>query len=142
MTTTTQTVKVYTPVKRVPTMVGKAPNGQKLPFGPFTLHQIAAATATAALTGIGVLMLPVNPAVTGLGGAAATAAAIFALGLVPYTGVRLTSRAMWISRLILARGPVRAGGQAPGPPARTGTNGVFIHESRALVLAQRTGQRR
>src|SRR5689334_21857731 len=105
-----QVIKVFTPVKRVPTMIGKAQNGQKLPFGPYTLPQVAATAVLLTITSVGAMTLPANPAVTFIGGVFVTVLVVFALGLVPYTGVRLSSRVWWVGRLLVSRKPVSASG--------------------------------
>lgn len=131
----TQVIKVFTPIKRVPTMIGKAQNGQKLPFGPYTLPQVAGAVVMMVITSVCAMTFPVNPAVTFLVGLVVTIAAVFALGLVPYTGVRMTSRAMWIGRLIVYRKPVSASGIPV--TAESARQTMFIEESVVLVLPDR-----
>ncbi|MGV9411245.1 hypothetical protein ACWDOP_15115 [Nocardia sp. NPDC003693] len=127
-----QVIKVFTPVKRVPTVIGKAQNGQRLPFGPYTLPQVATATTLLLITSVCALNSPLNPAVSFVGGVLVTALAVFALGLVPYTGVRLTSRALWICRLVLTRKPVSASGM----PVDTESvrNTLFVAESIVVLL--------
>lgn len=106
----TQVVKVFTPIKRVPTMIGKAQNGQKLPFGPYTLPQMGGAAVLILITSACTMSLPTNPAMTFAAGAVVTVLAMVALRWVPYTGVRMTSRVLWIARLIVQRKPVYASG--------------------------------
>ncbi|MFC3963094.1 hypothetical protein [Nocardia jiangsuensis] len=125
-------VKVFTPIKRVPTVIGKSQNGQKLPFGPYTLPQVAAGMAGLLLTGIGTMTLPANPAVTFGIGTAVTVLIVFAGGLVPYTGVRLSSRIWWIGRLLVLRRPVSASGMPIGSDSAEQT--TFIEESVVLLL--------
>ncbi|MBL1079749.1 hypothetical protein JK358_35645 [Nocardia sp. 2] len=127
-----EVIKVFTPIKRVPVMVGKAQNGQKLPFGPYTLPQIGAGTVLLLLSCLGALNLPANPAVTFLGGLAITVTTVLGLGLIPYTGVRLTSRILWLARLLINHKPVAASGiPVTAESARTT---VIIEESVVLVL--------
>ncbi|MEU6190921.1 hypothetical protein [Nocardia sp. NPDC047038] len=126
---------MFTPIKRVPTMIGKAQNGQKLPFGPYTLPQIAAGVGTLSVTSVCAMTFPLNPAVTFITGLALTILAVFALGLVPYTGVRMISRAFWLGRLIVYRKPVSASGMPiTGDSAR---HTVFVEESVVLLLPDR-----
>jgi hypothetical protein len=134
----TQVIKVFTPIKRVPTMIGKAQNGQKLPFGPYTLPQVAGAVVLMVITSVCAMTFPVNPAVTFLVGLVATIAVVFALGLVPYTGVRMTSRALWIGRLIVYRKPVSASGMPI--TAESARQTMFIEESVVLVLPDRPAE--
>ncbi|MEU6584461.1 hypothetical protein [Nocardia sp. NPDC046763] len=126
------TIKVFTPVKRVPTMIGKAQNGQKLPFGPYTLPQVAVAAVLLVVTSIGCMSLPANPAIIFIAGLVITVVTVFAIGLIPYTGVRLTSRVVWVGRLILSREPVSASGM-PVDAASAG-NTLFIEESVVVIL--------
>ncbi len=131
----TQVIKVFTPIKRVPTMIGKAQNGQKLPFGPYTLPQVAGAVVLMVITSVCAMAFPVNPAVTFVVGLVLTIAVVFAVGLVPYTGVRMTSRAMWVGRLIVFRKPVSASGMPVDADSARHT--MFIEESVVLVLPDR-----
>ncbi|WP_280423083.1 hypothetical protein [Nocardia carnea] len=129
---TTQVIKVFTPVKRVPTMIGKAQNGQKLPFGPYTLPQVSGVAIGLILTGAGAMTLPANPAITFLAGLALTAVLGFALGLVPYTGVRLFSRVVWFARLIFYPKPVLASGMPVTPESARIT--MFVEETVVAIL--------
>lgn len=133
--TQTHVVKVFTPVKRVPTVIGKAQNGQKLPFGPYTLPQVAGLAAGLLLTSVCALTLPVNPAITFLIGVVFTVVIAFLLGLIPYTGVRLTSRVWWLGRLILDPKPVSASGMPVTPESSRLT--MFIEETVVLILPDR-----
>ncbi|MER7450661.1 hypothetical protein ABTW96_10285 [Nocardia beijingensis] len=135
---TTQVIKVFTPVKRVPTMIGKAQNGQKLPFGPYTLPQVAAGVAMMSVSSVFAMTLPINPAVTFITGLALTILAVFVLGLVPYTGVRITSRALWLGRLIVYRKPVSASGMPITNDSSRNT--VFVDESVVLLLPDRSDE--
>lgn len=108
--TQAQVIKVFTPVKRVPTVIGKAQNGQKLPFGPYTLPQVAGVALGLLITSFLAMTLPANPAVTFLIGLAFTVVIGFGLGLIPYTGVRLSSRVVWVGRLVLSRNRCRCPG--------------------------------
>ncbi|WP_327100890.1 hypothetical protein OIE68_20075 [Nocardia vinacea] len=128
----TQVIKVFTPIKRVPTMIGKAQNGQKLPFGPYTLPQVAGGVVLMLVTSVCAMTFPVNPAVVFVAGLVGTVAAVFGLGLVPYTGVRMISRAMWVGRLILFRKPVSASGMPID--ANSPRHAMFIEESVVVIL--------
>ncbi|GAA5104516.1 hypothetical protein [Nocardia iowensis] len=128
----TQVVKVFTPIKRVPTVIGKAQNGQRLPFGPYTLPQVVGGMVLLLLTSTCALTFPFNPAITFGVGVLLTVATVFGLGLIPYTGVRLTSRVLWIGRLILIRRPVSASGIAV--ISESGRNTMYIDESTVLFV--------
>lgn len=128
----TQVIKVFTPVKRVPTMIGKAQNGQKLPFGPYTLPQVAGVAVGLIVTGAAAMTLPMNPAVTFLAGLALTVVIGFGLGLIPYTGVRLLSRVLWFGRLIFSPKPVLASGMPVTPESARIT--MFVEETVVAIL--------
>lgn len=132
----TDAVKVFTPIKRVPTMIGKAPNGQRIPFGPYTLPQVAGGSAVMLAASVGALSLPVNPALTFLLGMAAAGLTVFGLGLVPYTGVRLLSRVLWITRLLVLRKPTFASGVPAVEDSAEKT--VFVTDSVVVLLPDRT----
>ncbi|MEV6280195.1 hypothetical protein [Nocardia sp. NPDC051832] len=125
-------VKVYTPIKRVPTMIGKAHNGQKLPFGPYTLPQAATAAVLLLLTAAGAMVLPANPAVSFGFGLGLTVLVVFAVGLVPYTGVRVLSRAVWLTRLVVLRKPVSASGMPVTSDSARAT--LWIEATEVLIL--------
>ncbi|WP_433733124.1 hypothetical protein ACQP0C_12755 [Nocardia sp. CA-129566] len=130
-----QVVKVFTPIKRVPTMIGKAQNGQKLPFGPYTLPQMVGAGVLMVITSVLAMTLPANPAISFVVGLVITVVTVVALGLVPYTGVRLTSRILWIGRLIVIRRPVSASGMPVGE--ESGRHTLFVEESVVILLPDR-----
>lgn len=128
----TDVIKVFTPVKRVPTMIGKAPNGRKLPFGPYTLPQVAAGTVILLITAVCAMTTPVNPAAVAVAGVAVAVLCVFALGLVPYTGVRLSSRVLWLARLIVLRKPVSASGMPVAADVERDV--AFVEETVVIVL--------
>lgn len=132
--TQTQVVKVFTPIKRVPMVIGKAQNGQKLPFGPYTLPQVAGVAVALLITSVAAMTLPANPAITFLVGLAFTVVIGFGLGLIPYTGVRLSSRVLWIGRLILDPRPVSASGMPVTPESGRLTS--FIEETVVVILPE------
>ncbi|MEV0297665.1 hypothetical protein [Nocardia sp. NPDC050710] len=128
----TQVIKVFTPIKRVPTMIGKAQNGQKLPFGPYTLPQVAGGAGGLLVVSLCAMTFPVNPAVTFIVGLALTILVVFLLGLVPYTGVRIISRALWLGRIIFFRKPVSASGMPITADSVRDT--YFVEETTVLLL--------
>ncbi|WP_067573137.1 hypothetical protein [Nocardia acidivorans] len=130
----TSVIKVFTPIKRVPTVIGKAQNGQKLPFGPYTLPQIAAAAGLLAITAVCSMSFPINPAGTFVAGLVVTVVSVFALGLIPYTGVRLTSRVLWVGRLLVHRKPVSASGMPID--AESARHTLFIEESVVVIFPE------
>lgn len=128
----TQLIKVYTPIKRVPTMIGKAQNGQKLPFGPYTLPQVAGGIVVVLVTSVLAMILPVNPAVVFVAGLILTIVAVFGLGLLPYSGVRVISRALWFARLVFVRAPVSASGFPVTSESARHT--MFIEETVVVIF--------
>ncbi|SUA72777.1 Uncharacterised protein [Nocardia otitidiscaviarum] len=130
-------IRVFTPIKRVPTVIGKAQNGQKIPFGPYTLPQVAAGVALMLVTSIAAMSIPGNPAVVFILGLVLTVIVVFALGLVPDTGVRLTSRVLWFGRLILIRKPVSASGMPVSPDSARYS--VYIEDSVVVILPDLDG---
>ncbi|WP_327148027.1 hypothetical protein [Nocardia sp. NBC_01329] len=134
--TQAQVIKVFTPVKRVPTVIGKAQNGQKLPFGPYTLPQVAGVALGLLITSFLAMTLPANPAVTFLIGLAFTVVIGFGLGLIPYTGVRLSSRVVWVGRLVLSPKPVSVSGMPVTPESGRMTS--FIEETVVVVLPEQS----
>lgn len=131
-----EVIKVFTPIKRVPIMIGKAQNGQKLPFGPYTLPQVGCGTILLLITAVCAMTLPLNPAVTFLIGCVASVIAVFAIGLVPYTGVRLGSRAIWLGRLLIRSKPTSA--SAVPITADSNRSMVTIEETIVLLLPNST----
>ncbi|MBF6132069.1 hypothetical protein IU501_03525 [Nocardia otitidiscaviarum] len=132
-----EVIRVFTPIKRVPTVIGKAQNGQKIPFGPYTLPQVAAGVALMLVTSIAAMSIPGNPAVVFILGLVLTVIVVFALGLVPDTGVRLTSRVLWFGRLILIRKPVSASGMPVSPDSARYS--VYIEDSVVVILPDLDG---
>ncbi|MFB8281085.1 hypothetical protein [Nocardia colli] len=134
----TSTVRVYTPIKRLPLVVGKLPNGERIPFGPYTVPQLVAGILLGTLTWAATMTLPGNPAVTAVLGAMATIAGVVLMRAIPYTGVRLTSRMLWIGRLIVVRQPVSASGMPFGAESVRYT--LYIEETVAPILTERAGE--
>ncbi|MEV0032791.1 hypothetical protein [Nocardia sp. NPDC050793] len=129
----TEVIKVFTPIKRVPTLIGKAQNGQRLPFGPYTLPQIAGGVVIMVISSVCAMSFPINPAITFVTGLIVTGFSVFVLGLVPYTGVRLLSRALWMGRLLVIRKPVSASGM----PADADGPTLFVDETVVIMLSDR-----
>ncbi|MGW4843059.1 hypothetical protein [Nocardia brasiliensis] len=128
------TVRVYTPIKRLPLVVGKMPNGERIPFGPYTVPQLLAGIGMGVLTWIATMALPGNPAITAVFGAMLTIAAVVMLRAIPYTGVRLTSRMLWVGRLIVDRRPVSASGMPLS--AESVRHTLYIEETVAPILTE------
>jgi hypothetical protein len=117
-------VVVYTLARKFPRMIGKFPNGQPIPFGPFTFHQIGVL--------IGGLVL-VFVALQGFGAPKLVTAVIAAFVIVPgmvaarrigFSMARIDSRVLWLARPWVRRSPMSTGAR-PDPasvaaPIRTG----------------------
>ncbi len=130
-----QVIKVFTPIKRVPTMIGKAQNGQKLPFGPYTLPQVASGIVLLLIASVLAMSLPMNPAITFGVGLLLTILVVFGVGLVPYNGVRMTSRIFWVLRLVFVRKAATAAGMPVTDESARDT--VFVEESVVVLLPDR-----
>ncbi|WP_338760452.1 hypothetical protein V7968_31825 [Nocardia vulneris] len=128
------TVRVYTPIKRLPLVVGKMPNGERIPFGPYTVPQLLAGIGLGVLTWTATMTLPGNPAITAVFGAMLTITAVVMLRAIPYTGVRLTSRMLWVGRLIVDRRPVSASGMPFS--AESVRHTLYIEETVAPILTE------
>nr|WP_083905814.1 hypothetical protein [Nocardia transvalensis] len=113
-------------------MIGKAQNGQKLPFGPYTLPQVVGGVVLMLITSVLAMSLPSNPAITFIVGLILTIVVVFTIGLVPYTGVRATSRMLWLGRILVVRKPVSASG-IPVTAESAGQT-LFIEESVVVIL--------
>ncbi|MGX1778203.1 hypothetical protein ACWIGW_39280 [Nocardia brasiliensis] len=134
----TSPVRVYTPIKRIPIVMGKLPNGERIPLGPYTVPQLVAGIVLAVLTWIATMTLPGNPAVPGVTGAVLTILAVVMLRALPYTGVRLTSRMLWIGRILVDRRPVSASGMPVD--AESVRHTLYIEETVAPILDEWPGE--
>lgn len=130
-----EVVKVFTPIRRVPIMIGKSHNGQKLPFGPYTLLQVGGGCVVLSVTAIGVLTIPANPAITFVVGVVLTVVTMLGLGLIRYTGIRVVSRALWVGRILFLRKPVSASGIPVADDS--GGGALFVEESLVLMLPEK-----
>jgi hypothetical protein len=93
---------------------------------------VIAAIVLILITSVLAMSLPANPAITFITGLVLTIAVVFAVGLVPYTGVRMTSRMLWIARLIAIRTPAAASGM---PVTRdSARDAVFVAESVVVIF--------
>ncbi|WP_433574709.1 hypothetical protein [Nocardia brasiliensis] len=129
---------MYTPIKRIPIVIGKLPNGERIPLGPYTVPQLVAGVALAVITWIATMTLPGNPAVPGITGAVLTILTVIMLRALPYTGVRLTSRMRWIGRLLADRRPVGASGMPVDAESVRHTH--YVAGTVAPILDQWSGE--
>lgn len=119
-------VVVYTMARKFPRLIGKFPNGQTIPFGPFTFKQIGVLIGGLALT---------FTAIQALGAPKLPTAVIAAFLIVPgmaatrrlgFSMARSTSRLLWVTRPWIRRSPIATGiiAAAPTtPPSATTTGG-------------------
>lgn len=121
--TPTTYVVVYTLARKFPKLIGKFPNGQDIPFGPYTRIQcgvivIAATTVFLIYKLFDPPMLP-----TLLLSVAATIVAVIASGRIGFSMARTSSRLIWLIRPTLHRAPLSTGGRSTHrriAPATTG----------------------
>jgi hypothetical protein len=123
--TPTTYVVVYTLARKFPKMIGKFPNGQDIPFGPYTRIQcgVIVAAATTVLIVFRLFHPPMLP--TLLIAAAATIVAVIASGRIGFSMARTSSRLIWLIRPRLYRAPLSTGrGRAHkrDAPAETAKN--------------------
>lgn len=123
-------VVVYTLARKFPKLVGKFPNGQSIPFGPFSYAQIGVIGASA----IGILVIfelfhPPILATLFVGFAIAIPSVIMARR-IGFSMARTTSRLIWLVRPLLYRAPLSTGGR-PATTRRPTTTG---HDAHALDL--------
>lgn len=99
-------IRVYTLAMRFPRMIGKGFNGERLPGGPYTLHQFVGGGLIFGLAGISAYYIPIiNPLVNLLVGAGLTLVIGSALAHVPIDGIRLRTRLLWILGLCISTAP-------------------------------------
>lgn len=116
-------VVVYTLARKFPKLIGKFPNGQDIPFGPYTRIQcgvivIAATTVFLIYKLFDAPMLP-----TLLLSVAVTIVAVIASGRIGFSMARTSSRLIWLIRPTLYRAPLSTGGRPThhrSTPATTG----------------------
>lgn len=123
-------VVVYTLARKFPKLIGKFPNGQPIPFGPFTYVQIGVIVGCATvILGVFELFHPPILATLFVGLAIAIPTVIMARR-IGFSMARTTSRLIWLIRPLLYRGPLSTGGRAPATqrPATTG------HDAHVLDL--------
>jgi len=116
-------VVIYTLARKFPKMIGKFPNGQDIPFGPFTRIQcgVIVAAATAVLMVFKLFHPPMLS--TLLIAATATIVAVIISGRIGFSMARTSSRLIWLLRPRLYRAPLSTGGRRTrkrATPAATG----------------------
>ncbi|GAB4903929.1 MULTISPECIES: hypothetical protein [Mycobacterium] len=102
-------VVVYTLARKFPKMIGKFPNGQDIPFGPFTRIQcgVIVTAATTVLIVFKAFHPPMLP--TLFIAAAATILGVIASRRIGFSMARTSSRLIWLIRPRLYRAPLSTG---------------------------------
>lgn len=116
-------VTIYTLARKFPKLIGKFPNGQSIPFGPFTRIQCGVLVAAAGIVLLVFKLLdpPVLP--TLFLGAAITIPSVILARRIGFSMARTSSRLIWLVRPRLYRTPLSTGGRPPHKhqqPAATG----------------------
>jgi len=125
-------VVVYTAARKFPRLIGKFPNGQPIPWGPFTFVQIGVLIGglLAAFAALQVLNTP--KLATALVAAFLIVPAMAGTRRIGFSMARTSSRLLWISRPWIHRAPTPTGGPrlpspaaVPIPTATGGTRHIF-----------------
>jgi hypothetical protein len=110
-------VVVYTVARKFPRLIGKFPNGQPIPWGPFTFVQIGVLIGglLAAFAAMQLLNTPKLP--TALVSAFLIVPAMAATRRIGFSMARTSSRLIWTSRPWIHRTPTPTGpGRPPSHP--------------------------
>ncbi|KRQ20595.1 MULTISPECIES: hypothetical protein [Mycobacteroides] len=120
-------VIVYTLARKFPKLIGKFPNGQPIPFGPFTRIQCAVLVAAAAV--ILLVYEIAHPPILGtlFFGAAITIPTVIMARRIGFAMARPTSRLLWFIRPRLRRAPLSTGGRPPQRHPRPTATGTTDH---------------
>lgn len=118
-------VVVYTMARKFPRLIGKFPNGQTIPFGPFTFVQIGVLIGGLALTFAAIQIFSAPKLPTAVIAAFVIVPAMAATRRVGFSMARTSSRMLWVTRPWLRRSPISTGiahpAAAPSPVIGTGT---------------------
>ncbi len=115
-------VVVYTMARKFPRLIGKFPNGQTIPFGPFTFVQIGVLIGGMVLTFVAIQAFGAPKLATAVIAAFLIVPAMAATRRLGFSMARTTSRLLWVTRPWRRRTPVPTGATAPAaPPSTTAT---------------------
>ncbi|MFN8073594.1 MAG: hypothetical protein U0R66_17555 [Mycobacterium sp.] len=116
-------VVVYTMARKFPRLIGKFPNGQTIPFGPFTFVQIGVLIGGLMLTFITIQVLGAPKLPTAAIAAFLIVPAMAATRRLGFSMARTTSRLLWVTRPWIRRSPLPTGinSTAPAPTRSTAT---------------------
>ena len=119
-------VVVYTMARKFPRLIGKFPNGQTIPFGPFTFVQIGVLIGGLALTFTAIQALGAPKLPTAAFAASLSVPCMAATRRLGFSMARSTSRLLWVTRPWIRRSPIATGITAAAPttpPSATATGG-------------------
>ena len=108
-------VVVYTMARKFPRLIGKFPNGQTIPFGPFTFVQIGVLIGGLALTFATIQIFGAPKLPTAVIAAFLIVPAMAATRRLGFSMARTSSRLMWVSRPWLRRAPICTGVSPAAP---------------------------
>lgn len=104
-------VSVYTLARKFPKLIGKFPNGQPIPFGPFTRIQCAVLIAATLLAVMIFELLHPPILITLFLSAAITIPSVILSRRFGFSMARTSSRLLWAVRPHLQRTPHSTGGR-------------------------------
>lgn len=119
-------VVVYTMARKFPRLIGKFPNGQTIPFGPFTFVQIGVLIAGLVFTFTTIQVFGAPKLPTAVIAAFLIVPAMAATRRLGFSMARTTSRLLWVIRPWMRRTPIPTGittaATAPSPSTATGSS--------------------
>lgn len=103
-------IRVFTAARRFPQMVGRLPNGQPIPGGPYTATQFLGGSAGIIITAILAGSTGLNPLAVLAVGVPVTIVGAVLLGRIPYDGVPMHRRFWRWFVTFVDRTPISASG--------------------------------
>ncbi|UQX13541.1 hypothetical protein [Candidatus Mycobacterium methanotrophicum] len=123
-------VSIYTLARKFPKLIGKFPNGQPIPFGPFTRIQCGVLVAASGLSMLVFELLHPPILITLFIEAAITIPSVIMARRLGFSMARTSSRTIWLIRPWLRRTPHSTGGRPPQRqstgPTSTGGDGHVL----------------
>jgi hypothetical protein len=120
-------VAIYTLARKFPKLIGKFPNGQPIPFGPFTRIQCGVLIGSATTILLIFKLLDPPMLATLFLGSAITIPLVVLAGRVGFSMARASSRLIWLIRPRLYRAPLSTGGRPAQKHNRLATTGADHH---------------
>jgi hypothetical protein len=102
-------VVVYTLARKFPRMIGKFPNGQPIPFGPFTFHQIGVLIGGLVLAFVALQGFDTPKLATAVIAAFVIVPGMAAARRIGFSMARIDSRLLWLLRPWIRRTPLATG---------------------------------